>query len=216
MEVQLRELLETIKKDGVQQAERAAQEIVEKAQAQAATIVGRAEQQAAQLLEDGRAKIKRLEHSSQELLKQAARDQLLLVEGRLIALLKRCLLQQQRELLTPTRFADIIVQALAKGLTGQGKPLQIEVAQEEQQQIITYLRTKLTTKILERQIELFSSPSLQHGFRLSIQKGMLTYDLSVEAIAEAMGQLLHPTLQQLLRESDNTEEQPTNTTSSKD
>ena len=200
MEVQLRELLETIKKDGVQQAERAAQEIVDKAGAQAATIVSNAEQQATQLLEDSHAKIKRLENSSQELLKQAARDLLLLVEERLIALLKRSLLQEQQKLLTPTRFAAIIVGAVSQGLANEGKALQIEVAKEEQEQIVAYLRAKLTTEIIEQQIEIFSSPSLQRGFRLSIKNGMLTYDLSVEAIAETMGQLLHPTLRQLLSE----------------
>lgn len=206
MTVQLQELLETIKRDGIEKAEHSAKKIIDRAEAQAASIVTHARSQAEQLLKDAKVKIERQERSSRELLKQAGRDLVLLVQNGLVTLFQRFLTLQHGKVLTPTHFADIIVKAISQALSTSEGGLRIEIAASEEKKILHHIRAQLTQDVLDGKVEIVSSPALKRGFRLSVQNGLLAYDLSIDAIAEAVGQALHPSLQQLLRENETSQE----------
>jgi V/A-type H+-transporting ATPase subunit E len=77
MDVQVQSLIDKIKKDGITSAEQQASEIVTKARKDAERIVNDAEAQAADMLKTAKAECERMEKSSNDAVKQAARNVLL-------------------------------------------------------------------------------------------------------------------------------------------
>ena len=77
MEIQLQELIDQIKKDGVAQAQTQADSILAEAKAQAAAIVSDAQAQADRLLAQAKAENERLVKSSEDAIRQAGRNLLI-------------------------------------------------------------------------------------------------------------------------------------------
>ena len=71
MDIQLQELIDKIKKDGVTAAEKTAAEIVEKAQKEADSKIAAAEKKAEELIKNAKAEIERLEKASNDAVTQA-------------------------------------------------------------------------------------------------------------------------------------------------
>ena len=88
MDAQLQELIETIKTEGVQTAEKQADQIVASAEEKALQIIADAEKRARGLIEDARAEQAKLDQSGRESLKQAGRDLILGVQAKLTAMFK--------------------------------------------------------------------------------------------------------------------------------
>ena len=74
MDVQLQELIDKIKRDGVASAETAAQKIISDAEAKAATIVKEAEEKADGILKSAKAETERMEKASEDAITQAGRN----------------------------------------------------------------------------------------------------------------------------------------------
>ena len=77
MEVQLNELIEQIKKDGVIAAEEDAKAIVDAAKAEADSIVAQAKAQADKMVADAKAETERMTKSSEDAIRQAGRNLLI-------------------------------------------------------------------------------------------------------------------------------------------
>ena len=77
MEIQIQELIDSIKKDGLEQAKKDAVAYLENAKAEADRIVAEANDEAAKLIEKAKKEIALEEKSSKATLEQAARDAVL-------------------------------------------------------------------------------------------------------------------------------------------
>ena len=77
MEIQLQELIEQIKKDGVQAAEAQAEAIINAANAEADRIVADAKAQAEKLVADAKAENERTVKSAEDAIRQAGRNLLI-------------------------------------------------------------------------------------------------------------------------------------------
>ena len=77
MDVQLQELIDKIKKDGVTAAEKEAAKIIADADKKAAAIIKNAEEQAEQIKKDAMAETKRMQKASDEAIVQAGRNMLI-------------------------------------------------------------------------------------------------------------------------------------------
>ena len=98
-DVQLKELIETIHRDGVDKVRQESEALLRQARAQADEIVAAARAQADALLANARHEQERLEHSGRESLKQASRDLLLGVRKQLETLFSALLKEKTREVL---------------------------------------------------------------------------------------------------------------------
>ena len=88
MDVQLQELLETIKKDGLKAAEEEAKTVLERAEKRAEEIVEKARKEAKGLIEDAKHEAEKAETSGREALKQAGRDLILSINKRIVSFLQ--------------------------------------------------------------------------------------------------------------------------------
>jgi len=74
MDVQLQELIDKIKKDGVASAESSAQKIISEAEKKAASIISDAEEKADGIVKNAKAETERMEKASEEAVIQAGRN----------------------------------------------------------------------------------------------------------------------------------------------
>ena len=74
MEVQLQELIEQIKKEGVETAEAEARAIVDAAKADAEKIIAEAKSQADKILNDAKTETERMTKSSEDAIRQSGRN----------------------------------------------------------------------------------------------------------------------------------------------
>ena len=77
MEIQLQELIEQIKKDGVEAAETRAEAILEAAKAEAEKIISDAQAQADKIMLNAKAENERMVKSSEDAIRQAGRNLLI-------------------------------------------------------------------------------------------------------------------------------------------
>ena len=85
MDVQLQELIDKIKKDGVTAAEKEAAKIIADAEKKADSIKKNAEDKAAQIIKDAKAETERMEKASDEAIIQAGRNMLLSFKDSIVA-----------------------------------------------------------------------------------------------------------------------------------
>ena len=78
MDVQLQELIDKIKKDGVTAAKTSAEEIISEAEENAKKIVSDAQAQAEKIIKNAKAETERMEKASEDAIKQAGRNLLLI------------------------------------------------------------------------------------------------------------------------------------------
>ena len=89
MDIQLQELIDKIKKDGVASAEKEAAEIVKNAEAKAASIIDEAQKKSDDMIKNAKAEISRLEKASEDAITQASRNMLLSFRDSLVKELSR-------------------------------------------------------------------------------------------------------------------------------
>ena len=85
MDVQLQELIDKIKKDGVATAEAEAAKVIEAAEKKAESIVADAQEKAAEIIKNAKLETERMEKASDEAIVQAGRNMLLSFKDSLIA-----------------------------------------------------------------------------------------------------------------------------------
>ena len=89
MDVQLQELIDKIKKDGVASAEASAAEILADAEKKARAVVSDAEQKADGIIKNAKAETERMEKASEDAIAQAGRNMILSFRDSLTAELNR-------------------------------------------------------------------------------------------------------------------------------
>ena len=88
MDTQVQELIEAIKADGLQTAEKQAEQIIAAAEEKAEHIVAEANKRSEQIISDAQKDRSRQEAAGMEAVKQAGRDLILGVQSNLVAMFK--------------------------------------------------------------------------------------------------------------------------------
>ena len=94
MDVQLQELIDKIKKDGVTAAEAKAAEIIESANKKAESIIAAAQEKSSEIIKKSKAETERMEKASEEAITQAGRNMLLSFKDSLIKELDSLILSE--------------------------------------------------------------------------------------------------------------------------
>ncbi len=203
MEIQLQELIDRIKQDGVAAAETEAASILEKANAQAKQILTTAEAEAAQILAKAKDDTDRMVKSGEEALRQAARNLLLSfrqsVAKELDTVTKACVNAAYSQTLL-TSLIEKTVTAWVK--SPDATELSVLLSQEDLDALQTDLLAALQEKGVQG-ITLLPSDRFNHGFRILMQDGNLYYDYSAEAVTELLSSYLNPKIKALLKEAQN-------------
>ena len=174
MELQIQDLVSSIKKDGIESANREAAQILADAKAQAEKIVADARSEADKLRADAQAEIGVFKASAQLSAEQAKRDAVLAFRQEIGAELTKLLAQDTHKALDDKALASLITAAL------QGEDASAYAA--EVASVTDALKSELAGE-LKAGLELRLSKKVHTGFRLCAKDGSGYIDCSDEELA---------------------------------
>lgn len=199
-DIQLKELIDTIHRDGVDKVRQEGDALLRQARAQADEIVAAAKAQADALLADARKEQERLEHSGRESLKQASRDLLLKVRKQLESLFSALLKEKTLEALADADIAAAIAAMIAGWPPERLDTVALVLPQEQFDTLSRALRKAMAGKVAAG-IEIKASAELRHGFRVAEKNGHAYFDFSAESIAESLALSLNPAMAGIMADS---------------
>ena len=198
MELQIQELVDTIKRNGVEEEQRKAAEVLADAKAQAEQLVHEAKKEAARIVEQARKDASVTRHSGEAAVQQAARDVLLSLEAAIRSQFDRLMKKTVEETITGDMLVSLIVQIVKSNLASQQSS--IELPKAEFAAVAEALKTKLATE-MKAGLTITPVEDVTKGFRISERNGTSYYDFGSEELVALMKPFLNPVIQQLVSTS---------------
>ncbi len=177
MELQIQDLVSSIKKDGIDTANKEAAAILAEAKKQAEAIVADAKAQADKLKEDAKAEVEVFKSSAQLSAEQARRDAVLAFRQEIQKEFEKILAADVGKALDQKSLAALIRAAV------QGEDVSSYTA--EVAQVTDELRQELAQE-LKNGLEIRPSKKVGAGFRLAAKDGSGYFDCSEQEIAEML------------------------------
>ncbi len=199
MDVQLQELIDKIKKDGVASAEAEAAKIVEASEKKAESIIADAQEKAAEIIKNVKAETERMEKASQEAIVQAGRNMLLSFKDSLIGELDGLIKADTEKAESKDLLAKLIpetVKAWAKN--ADASELSVLLSEKDLKDLEKSLISELKAEI-EKGLEIKPDKTLSAGFRIGVKNGAAYYDYSADALAEMFAAYLNPKVAALIK-----------------
>ena len=197
MEVQLKELIDKIKEEGVKTAEEQAAAIIGEAEKKAAALLAKAGQDAEKLRAEGKKEAEKYERTGKEALSQAARDVILLVQSKIEKLFEELLKNESDKAFTPVVLQSIIVSLIESWSKTQTSDLAILISKDDYAKLEESLRKGLA-EYIKKGFEIRASDDIDAGFRVSLKDGSAYYNFSSQGIAELLSEYLNPKLKKIM------------------
>ncbi len=196
MELQIQDLVDSIKRDGIAEAEKKAAEIVSDAQDKASELVRNANKEAERLIEEARKEVAVMKQSGQAAVEQAGRDVILSLKKSIYAHFERLLEANVSKTLTGKELVDMIVSVVKSDLVVPGESA-VELSDTQLQKLGDSLRTELAQE-LKKGLEIRAVPSVDVGFKITAKDGSSYYDFSAEEITRMLSPFLNITVRKIL------------------
>ncbi len=198
MDVQLDKLIEKLKKEGINEGQEKAAQILHEAETKAAAILAEAKQRAEQIVAEAEKKAAQLQASGELAIRHAARDSELLLKGRVVSLFDRVFRREIVEILTPDFLKDMILRLVESWSQQQeGGEVEIVLNPEDVKRLETVLFQGLK-KEMKNTIILTPAPEILAGFRIGLRGRDVYYDFTDESIAAALKSFLSPRIKEIL------------------
>jgi len=199
MSVQLSELIDRIKKEGLQAAEDEAAGVRSQAEAQAARILQEARGQADSLIERAKAEALRFEQTGRASVGQAGRDVLLNLKKELERIFGTILNARVRDALQADVVKEALLSLFRNWRSEDALDFQVLVPEKAWEDLRDSVMAALGDR-LRRGLEIKPSATLQVGFRVMEKDGSAYFDFSDAALVEFLMEHLNPKLAECLQE----------------
>ncbi len=202
MEIQLSELIEQIKKEGVETAEAQAQAIIDAAQAQAEKIVADANTQAQKILQDAKAENERMVKSSEDAIRQAGRNLLISFRESVARQLETIVSENVTAVYSSSALTELIIKAVGNwSENAAAEDVSVILNESDLKALEQSLLAALKEKMLSG-VTLKAGDSFDGGFRVAVNDGRAYYDYSAESVVEMLSAYLSPKVTALLKEAE--------------
>ena len=190
MEVQLQELVDKIKKDGVAAADEKAAEIIRAAEEKAKNIIEKAEAEAEAL---------RFQKAAESSIDQAGRNTLISFRQGLLNELNAIIKAETAKNYDSTVLKNLIPEAVKGWVnTGNTENLSVILADKDLKELESSLSAALKDHIAKG-LELKADSKIAGGFRIGTKDGAAYYDFSAEAVADLFSSYLSPKTAEILK-----------------
>lgn len=202
MEIQLQELIEQIRKDGVGAAETQAEAIISSAKAEAEKIIADAKAQAEKIMADAKSENAKTVRSGEDAIRQAGRNLLISFRESITRELKAIVSDNVNAVYSSDAFAKLIVSAVE---SWTGKPesedatviLNADDLAKLEEAVLAQLKAKMLGGVT-----LKANDNFDGGFRIAVDNGAVYYDYSAEAVTDMLSNYLSPRVTALLKEAE--------------
>ena len=201
MEVQLQELIDQIKKDGVEAAETEAEAIVKAAKENAEQIIADAQAQADKILAGAKSETERMTKSSEDAIRQAGRNLLISFRESVTRELNAIVSENVTAVYSSDALASLIVSIIENWAN---KPEAEDIAVILNTQDLNKLEETLLAALKEKMLKgitLKANDNFDGGFRIAVNNGSAYYDYSAEAVVDMLSNYLSPKVTKLLKEA---------------
>lgn len=201
MELQLQELIDQIKKEGVEAAEAKAEAILNEANAQAEKIVAEARAQAEKIVADAKIENERTVKSGEDAIRQAGRNLLISFRESVARELNSILNENVTAVYSSEALAELIISVVEGWAKNpDAESVAVILNSEKLKSLENVLLAGIKEKMLNG-VTLKANDSFDGGFRISVSGGNAYYDYSADAVVEMLSQYLSPRVTELLKEA---------------
>ncbi|MDR1178811.1 MAG: V-type ATP synthase subunit E [Spirochaetaceae bacterium] len=197
MDIQLQELIDKIKKDGIESASEEALKIKRQAEAEAEGIINAAKKEADALIASAKEDAGRAEKAGIAAVEQASRNLVLAFKDEIQTLLDRIIQKETGAAYGADTLKNAIPEVV-KGWAAGSDSLQVILNESDLKALEAFFRDKLSA-VLSGGVDLKSDRNLGGGFRIAEKDGRAYYDFSAEAVAELLSAYLNPHLAGILK-----------------
>ena len=198
MELQVQELLERIKSDGIDAAQAEAGRIVSGAQAQAKALVADAEKRAADLEAAAQTRVAALEKASKLALAQASRDTILALRARVQEFMSAAIQSSTVETLDAKYIATLLPEVLAAMAKDSGGDLTVFLPAKTLEALDGALANRLAKEIGVG-VQFKPYDGIDAGFRVAVDASGARYDFAAESVADILASRVNARLAECVR-----------------
>ena len=201
MDVQLQELIDKIKQDGVATAESEAAKIIATAEKKAESIISSANEKAEEIKKTAKVEAEKMEKAGEEAIIQAGRNMLLSFRDSLVAELNVLIQAESAKAESKDVLSKLIpetVKAWAKNT--DASELSVLLSEKDLKELESTFTSELKAEI-SKGLEIKPDKTLQAGFRIGVNNGAAFYDYSAERLAEMFSTYLKPKIAGLMKKA---------------
>lgn len=201
MDVQLQELIDKIKKDGVAVAENEAGKIIADAEEKAKAIIADAQNKAAEIIKSTKSETERMEKSSEEAIIQAGRNMLLSFKDSLIKQLDTIINAETEKAMSKDVLAKLIPETVKAWVkNSDASELSVLLSEKDLKDLNSGLTSELKAEIAKG-LEIKPDKTMTAGFKIGVNNGAAYYDYSAESLAQMFSAYLNPKVAGLMKEA---------------
>ena len=202
MEIQLQELIEQIKKDGVNAAETQAEAIITSAKAEAEKIIADAKAQAEKIMADAKSENARTVKSGEDAIRQAGRNLLISFRESITRELNAIVSDNVNAVYSSDAFAKLIVSAVESWTDKpESEDVTVILNADDLAKLEEAVLAQLKAKMIGG-VTLKANDNFDGGFRIAVNNGAVYYDYSAEAVTDMLSNYLSPRVTALLKEAE--------------
>ncbi len=201
MDVQLQELIDKIKKDGVASAEAQAKKIIAEAEKKAISIINDAEEKADSIIKSAKAETARMEKASEDAITQAGRNLIITFRDGINKELSAIINEQTDKAYDKDLLKKLIPETVkAWSDKKEAESLSVLLPSKDLKALETSLKSALKAQI-KKGLEIKGDASLSSGFRIGTKNGEAFYDFSAEEVAGLFSAYLNPKTTELMKKA---------------
>ena len=202
MERQLQELIDQIKKDGVEVAESEAKAIIDAANAKAAEIIADAQNKAEKIMLDAKRENEKIVKSSEDAIRQAGRNLLISFRESVSRELNAIVNKEVAAVYSSENMAEIIINAVENWAKNpDAEDISVILNSTDLKKMEETIIAGLKNKIIEG-VTLKANDNFDGGFRIAGAGSGAYYDYSAASVVEMLSNYLSPKVTELLKEAE--------------
>lgn len=200
MDIQVQELIDKIKQDGIENASKAAQSLRDEAEVQAQKIVEKAKAEATKLVEAAQAEVARIKTTSQAALEQAARNAILSLQAKIQEIFTLVIQSDSATALNSSALNTLAPEILGKLLASGQEVGELLLSEGDFSKLEASLRSSLS-KELSKGMEIKPVKDLDAGLRIVAKDGGAYWDFSAQSLANILATWLNPRLAETMQKA---------------
>jgi V/A-type H+-transporting ATPase subunit E len=197
MDIQLQELIDKIKREGIETAGADAARIKAEAENEAKKIVEAARKEAESIISKGKADAERSEKASVAAVEQAVRNLVLSFKTEVEALLGKIVSRETSKTYNDDILKQVIPEVVRGWLANKG-PVNVILDESELKSLGDWSKSALAAEI-SKGVEVKLGKG--RGFKIEEKDGSAYYDFSASAVADALADYVNPKLAEILKTS---------------
>ena len=199
MEIQLQELIDKIKKEGIVAATEEAAKLKSEAELEVNRIIAEAQKEAADIVNRGKADAERAEKAGKAALEQAYRNLILAFKAEIQTLLDNLVNQGISSAYSNDTLKAVLPDILKAWVAKAGtESVDLLLSEGDLAKLRSWSQGALAGE-LKKGLDLKSDRNLGAGFKIANKDGSAYYDLSAESVTELLSAYLNPQLAEFFK-----------------